>query len=120
MLNFNIDKVKKVNDELMKYRVFKALKVNYETSINSKDIYETLWSNQISKTNLKYLQKVFLAWKGISLKNTIEIKGKLNLLGERNYFKLADLVFTSWAHTIKRMKLMRKLDSEYGNKVISR
>lgn len=37
-----IEKFKKVNDDMIKYRVFKAIKVNAATSANSRQIHDTL------------------------------------------------------------------------------
>ena len=99
-----IEKFKKVNDDMIKYRVFKAIKVNAATSANSRQIHDTLWSNHLSKNHSKLTQSVFFAWKEISLRSAALKTNKLDWLGEKNYYKLVEQVFVAWHIATKRLK----------------
>lgn len=112
-----LEKFKKVNDEMIKYRVFKAIKVNAETAANSRQIYETLWSNHLSKCNSNFVQSVFIAWRQVSSRSAAKKNNKLDCLGERNYYKLAQQVFSAWNKTIKQQKILRNARLNLGNEL---
>lgn len=112
-----LEKYIKINQDLMRYRVFKALQTNVHLSMNSKVAFDTLCSSHRSKTYSKKLCLVFRAWKAVVSQCQTQRDAKLTIIGEKNYSKLLSQTFATWAHAAKRRITAKKTAEELKAKV---
>lgn len=112
---YNIDRLEKymkINEELHKYRVFKALKFHTVKSKNARRFAEAECERYLNKKNLQFIREVFSSWKIQNLKSLQEQKQKLNKFSEGNFRKNINQAFSAWAKVTKKLKITRKIGEE--------
>jgi nitric oxide reductase large subunit len=88
-----IDKYLKINQELLKYRVWKALKANVEKESIRQDYVSRRCQIFIKKRNKRKLDSIVHHWRDVAERAQNEYKVKLNHIGERNYARIIAQTF---------------------------
>jgi hypothetical protein len=120
---FNIDRLEKymkINDELTKYRIFKALKFYVVKSKNRRRHTRVERKRYLIKKNAKFIREVFDSWRGLNMDKHLEQKHKINKVCETNYRKTINESFTAWAKMTKKLKMIRKIGKEVESCQISK